>query len=341
VLMVTSARLRRETERSRASGVHAFLTKPIRQSQVHRALVTALGGPAPSGSQRASARRLSTVHRPLRVLLAEDNPVNQKLTVSILHREGHEVVLAENGRQAVEALHAAGGDPFDLILMDVEMPVMSGLEATKQIRQDERASGTNVPIIALTARAMAGDREACFAAGMDGYLTKPMRADQLFAAIAAVIHYSSSDDESVDDGVSQASSSGAVGESTKIAGDRSGASDALDYARLVNMLGDDTELANQLIEIFEHNMPAQMDEIRDGHQRTDRSAIVAAAHKLKGAAVTVCADAIAQAADDLEQGGRTANADRLTSMIASLEAAVRGFSAQRDEPRVAQSLIQQ
>jgi CheY-like chemotaxis protein len=116
--------------------------------------------------------------------LAEDNPVNQRLAVRILERRGHAVTVASNGAEAVTAL---AQEPFDLVLMDVQMPVMDGLEATVTIRQREQATGTHLPIIALTAHAMQGDRERCLEAGMDDYVSKPIQSDILFKAIERLV----------------------------------------------------------------------------------------------------------------------------------------------------------
>jgi two-component system sensor histidine kinase/response regulator len=110
------------------------------------------------------------------VLLAEDNPVNQRLVVRILEKQGHQVTLAANGREAFEAW---GKECFDIILMDVQMPQMTGFEATEEIRRSERGSGRHIPIVALTAHAMKGDREKCLACGMDGYISKPVSARDL------------------------------------------------------------------------------------------------------------------------------------------------------------------
>jgi two-component system sensor histidine kinase/response regulator len=117
---------------------------------------------------------------PLRILLAEDNVVNQKLVSKLLERRGHTVSIAANGRLAVQALSR---ECYDLILMDVQMPEMDGFEATAIIREKERASGQHIPIIALTANAMKGDSERCLNAGMDAYLSKPIRAQELIQAV--------------------------------------------------------------------------------------------------------------------------------------------------------------
>jgi signal transduction histidine kinase/DNA-binding response OmpR family regulator len=302
VMMVTSARHRRETERGRASGVQAFLTKPIRQSQIHRAIVAALGGPSVANRTRGAGQANALMpRRALRVLLAEDNPVNQKLTMSILQREGHSVVLAENGRDAVE--FAAERD-FDVVLMDVQMPVLGGLEATQAIRAAE-TDRRRVPIIALTARAMEGDREASIAAGMDGYLTKPMRADQLFAAIAAVVP-----DESFTDPEDATSSDGAGPE----------------YAALVDSVGGDRALADELLDVFEANLESQTDAIRDAWRRRDAGAMRAAAHTLKGSAATVQAREVARLAGELEEA-KEKDVDRITGLLSSLTRATDVFRA--------------
>jgi len=117
-------------------------------------------------------------------LVAEDNPVNQKLIARLLEKRGHTVVLAQNGREALEALEKRH---FDIVLMDVQMPEMDGFEATKRIREKEQASGTHQPIIALTAHAMQGDEERCLAGGMDGYVTKPIKLEDLFSVIEKVV----------------------------------------------------------------------------------------------------------------------------------------------------------
>jgi CheY-like chemotaxis protein len=122
---------------------------------------------------------------PLRVLLAEDNPVNQLLAIKLLEKQGHTVSLAANGKEAVDAM--ASGTEFDLILMDVQMPEMSGFEATQRIREMERGTSRHIPIIAMTAFAMNGDRERCLEAGMDNYISKPIKIREFVELVAAVV----------------------------------------------------------------------------------------------------------------------------------------------------------
>ena len=158
----------------------AYLMKPIRQLELREAVARVLETSNQEGAV-ALVRRSSLVDvrdpgSSLRVLLAEDNPVNQRLATRLLEKRGHRVVVASNGRQALEALESAS---FDLVLMDVQMPEMDGFEATAAIREKEKANGLHLPVIALTAHAMKGDRERCLAAGMDGYLAKPIRQQEL------------------------------------------------------------------------------------------------------------------------------------------------------------------
>jgi len=184
VLMLTSDDRPGDLARCRALGIAAYLVKPIRHSELLEAIVGALGAPSALASGPRStpgaAPAMVTAARPLRVLLAEDNHVNQRLAVRLLQRRGHQVVVVANGRDAVASSDA---QPFDVILMDVQMPEMDGFEATAAIRAAERASGRRRPIIAMTAHAMKGDRERCLLAGMDEYLSKPIQAAELFETI--------------------------------------------------------------------------------------------------------------------------------------------------------------
>jgi two-component system, sensor histidine kinase and response regulator len=181
VIMATSATLGEDVERCRHLGIAAHLTKPVRQSDLRAAILVALGrGPSDQPCARLLERSQRERRRGLCILLAEDNLVNQKLATRLLEKAGHMVVVAANGRQALEALESAN---FDLVLMDVQMPEMDGLDAAAAIRERERRTLEHLPIIAMTAHAMKGDRERCLAAGMDGYIAKPIRPGDLCQAI--------------------------------------------------------------------------------------------------------------------------------------------------------------
>ena len=167
----------KKRSRARELGRAAFINKPVRPSELLEAMATVLSRPREARVEPAEKPTLGRAEKRLRILLAEDNPVNQKLAATLLTKRGHEVAVAENGREAVEAFGRGG---FDTILMDVEMPEMDGLEATRAIREKEKAEGGHIPIIGLTAHAMSGDRERCLAAGMDDYLPKPFSPNELF-----------------------------------------------------------------------------------------------------------------------------------------------------------------
>jgi CheY-like chemotaxis protein len=218
ILMLTSASMPGDGARCRELGVGAYLTKPVRQSELLRTVISALtafrsnptsvqAAPAQVGQRiiaMSSALTDSTARRAegaasadqrlgkkftalprtgLHILLAEDNRVNQTLATRLLAKEGHTVVIAGDGREALAALDR---ESFDLVLMDVQMPEMDGFEATAAIRTGEMDTGAHIPIVAMTARAMSGDREKCIAIGMDDYVSKPINLAELSAALGRV-----------------------------------------------------------------------------------------------------------------------------------------------------------
>jgi CheY-like chemotaxis protein len=180
ILMLTSAGRRGDAARCQSLGISAYLLKPIRQSELREAIARVVGAARLESEIPLITRYSLSDQRPsgrsLRILLAEDNAVNQRLAVRMLEKRGHRVVLSCNGREALDALEK---DSFDLVLMDVQMPVMDGFEATAAIRQKEIITGAHVPIVAMTAHALKGDRERCLASGMDGYIAKPIRPEEL------------------------------------------------------------------------------------------------------------------------------------------------------------------
>ncbi|MFB0566730.1 MAG: PAS domain S-box protein [Candidatus Aminicenantaceae bacterium] len=186
IMMLTSAGNRGDAARCRQLGIAAYLTKPITQSELLDAIKLALG----PGAKRKKTSPLITKHSMresslgLHILLAEDNIVNQKVAVRILEKQGHKVVVANNGREVLDSLEK---QPFDLILMDVQMPEMDGFEATDVIRKKERKTKKHTPIVAMTAHAMKGDKELCLETGMDDYIAKPLKPEYLFKVIKRVV----------------------------------------------------------------------------------------------------------------------------------------------------------
>jgi CheY-like chemotaxis protein len=163
------------------------LMKPVKQSELLDAIAMSMGFMASEAEgEKAVRRERSAELPPLRVLLAEDSLVNQRLAIGLMKKHGHSVTVANSGKEAIAALES---QRFDVVLMDVEMPEMDGLEATAVIRVKERQTGKHVPIIAMTAHAMKGDRERCLEAGMDGYVSKPIRAQQLFETLRSVLEH--------------------------------------------------------------------------------------------------------------------------------------------------------
>jgi two-component system sensor histidine kinase/response regulator len=182
LLMLTSAGQRGDAVRCRALGIAGYLTKPVSQFQLVDAMRLALGRTAEASSAVELITRHTLLENPrqLRILLAEDNLINQKVARRMLEKEHHSVTVVGNGREALKALER---QPFDLILMDIQMPEMDGLQATIAIREEEQKGKERIPIIALTAHVMSGDRERCLAAGMDGYASKPISIAELLGEI--------------------------------------------------------------------------------------------------------------------------------------------------------------
>jgi len=280
VVMLTSAGQPTDARRCRELGLSAYLTKPVGQSELLDALTNALRG-ANSGSKQKSPETLRTLpraQRALQVLLAEDNVVNQKLAVLLLQRRGHSVTVAGDGKQAVDMLSA---HHFDVCLMDIQMPEMTGLEATAFIREHERGTSRHLPIIAMTAHAIKGDREICLNAGMDGYLSKPVRAEDLFQQIESCV-----------------AGGAPVQEPVSVHSKRSA---PFDEAAFLARMGGEQDLCAQIAEAFFIESPELMQPIREALRRKDAMEIARLAHGLKGAISNFTSGAAFHSAVRLEQ----------------------------------------
>ena len=178
--MLTSVGMKGDSERCKDVGIGGYLVKPVKQSELLDGIMLAMDHPVVEKGPVITRHTIQEARRRLKVLLAEDNAVNQKLAIKILEKRGHLVSVVSNGQEAIDALKE---EHFDLILMDVQMPELDGFEATGRIRNRETEEGGHIPIVAMTAHAMKGDRERCLAAGMDDYVSKPIKVSELFAVM--------------------------------------------------------------------------------------------------------------------------------------------------------------
>jgi two-component system, sensor histidine kinase and response regulator len=186
IAMLDSAHRDPDLSRCRSLGVEAHVMKPVWRIDLEKAMLTTFGGHEPGYSPAEALLRLEPEGesvRPLRILLAEDNLINQKLATRLLEKQGHAVAIANNG---LEALSAMTGETFDAVLMDVQMPEMGGIEATQLFRRQENGNARKQVIIAMTAHALPGDREKCLEAGMDEYISKPFNISELYALLKKV-----------------------------------------------------------------------------------------------------------------------------------------------------------
>ena len=301
IMMLTSVNRSGDAARCRELGLVDYLIKPIPQTELLRAILRALtisferdSPSAPDASHPAPG-----FAKGLHVLVAEDNVVNQRVATRMLQKQGHDVVVATNGKEALAALRQA---PFDLVLMDVQMPEMGGFEATGIIRAQEMGTGRRLPIIAMTAHAMKGDLQRCLEAGMDGYLAKPVQATELQQAIEAL--FSDSPD------------AGSMGADIAPAGA------VLDQAELLARVDGDRAFLQELAECFLKESPRLLAAIRDAIIGGDAQELGRAAHTLKGSVSNFCAPAAFDAAHNLEMLGGNGDLTGADEAFALLEQTV-------------------
>ncbi len=251
----------------------------------------------------------------MKFLLAEDNPMNQKLVISILCNRGHEVVVAGNGREAVAA---ARREPFDLILMDIQMPVMDGLEATRQIRAMEEETGTpRTPVVAVTAHVLPEEKERCFSIGMDGFLGKPIRRNEFLSAVEAFGRAASASD----------------GETKETLVDKDKA--VLDRPAFMSIVGENMDLVKDLIDLYWQSLPKQMANLREALDAGDAVQCRFWAHALKGMSLNLSARQTADIALEMELIGKSGDLaagediwQRLTAAVDRLQQATDGILAE-------------
>jgi CheY-like chemotaxis protein len=284
--MLTSADRPEDVARCRRIGIDAYLVKPVKHSDLFDTLATLFG--VATGRTRPGARaKARRPRRRLRILVAEDHLVNRQLVTTLLQKRGHTITGVENGRAAVDAIDAAPTG-FDLALLDVQMPEMSGLEATEAIRDREGATGRRLPIIALTAHAMQGDRERCLDAGMDGYLSKPIDVTELVDTVEHFDHDMRGPTRS-----------------TKQASAHPPSAAVFDEHAALAHTGGDRRLLEEVIALFRSDSPSYLRRMAAALKRRDGDALQMAAHGLKGALATVGSARGRELAAELEDLGRT------------------------------------
>ena len=304
IMMLTSTDQSGDAARCRQLGIASYLVKPIRKSELLSAILTTLGRPlgAPA-TPPAVHEKANQGRHGLQLLLVEDNPVNQTVGLRMLQKMGHVVALAKNGKEALERI---AKDKFDLVFMDVQMPEMDGLTATRHIRASERLSGRHQRIIAMTARAMRGDREVCLAAGMDGYISKPIAREELESAIqqyTGEVHQS-------------------AGPSEPPAPPRTVS--GWDARVFLEKIGGDESLLREVTDILLEETPKLIARLRKAVETADAETLETTAHSLKGE-LSYLGSSAADHARELEKMGREKKLDRAAELLTAFEEEIRSL----------------
>jgi len=303
LIMLTSVGARGDAARAQEVGISAYLTKPVKQSQLLDAIVTVLGVGQDDDMERhqlvtrhtlAEDRRKQTAH----ILLAEDNPINQKVAERMLTKAGYIVDVADNGVEALRALERHG--KYDLVLMDIQMPEMDGFETTAVIRKDKRWEG--IPVVAMTAHALKGDEERCLNAGMDDYLTKPIQPDKLFSTIE------------------RWTGTGAMSASEHLKSEKEMSQKPIDVDKVLERFDGDAEFLREIVAEFLGMLPEQLGNLQAGIENGDATTVEHAAHTIKGAAANIGAEKVRDTALQLEEIGRAGKLSTIDTVIRQLEA---------------------
>jgi two-component system, sensor histidine kinase and response regulator len=288
IMMLTSGGQRGDAQRCEQLGIAAYLLKPVRQSELRDAIMRVLSTNPAQGKDpmitRYSLRQEAVGTKSLRILLAEDNLTNQKLATRILEKRNHSVTVVSNGREALDALETSA---YDLVLMDMQMPEMDGFEATSALRESEKSTGRHQAVVAMTALAMNGDRERCLAVGMDGYISKPIRPQEL--------------DELLDGYIAKKAAAAPQKKEETVS------SDVVDVAQLLDRIDDDRNFLAELVEIFRRDYPHSVNAVRSAIDTGNAAGLQHSAHTLKGTLANLSALSASALAAELEQMGRSVN----------------------------------
>jgi CheY-like chemotaxis protein len=284
IMMLSSADRPDDCERCHDLGINLYVRKPVKHSELWNAIQSALGKSAKASE--ASPAVLVEPPRKLRILLAEDNPVNQYMAVVLLEERGHTVKVANNGQEVLDIL--ATDTLFDLILMDVQMPVMDGFQATEAIRATERETGKHMRIIAMTAHALKGDKERCLAVGMDDYIAKPVQEQDLLAMVECwnMVGTEQADSNSVASALL--------------------AEPALDWQQALNRVRGRQHMLCKMMTLFQEQSTPLLNDMADAIQRQDADLLRLSAHTLKSSANSIGAFPFGKIAQQLETMGHEA-----------------------------------
>jgi CheY-like chemotaxis protein/HPt (histidine-containing phosphotransfer) domain-containing protein len=283
-------------------GIAGYLVKPVKQSELFDAIVAALGVTSVESDKDAIATDAGGSVRPLRILLAEDSLPNQKLAVGLLTKWGHVVTVASNGREAVAIWETQS---HDAILMDVQMPELDGLQATILIRERERATGRHIPIIAMTAHAMKGDREQCLLAGMDAYVPKPIRVKELSAALDGLFR--------------QPDRAPAANSDKARAAPPQRQNGNVDWPAALETVQGDRELLKSVIDAILGECPVVLGQLEQAIGVRDAAVVRRTAHMIKGALRTFDAERATDLAARIEEAGRKGDLEGASGLVAELK----------------------
>ena len=302
IIMLTSGARPRDSSEFQSIGITSHLLKPAKQSEMYDAVVSSLSASGLKTNPmltKETPAKLQVSSYELRILLAEDNLVNQKLAIGILTKLGHRVTVANNGKEALEKLQQA---TYDIVLMDVQMPEMDGLAATRELRRREQQTQTHIPVVAMTAHAMKGDREHCLAAGMDDYLTKPIRLKDMFEKLGE--RFPAPEPSTV-----APKSFDNDGETEPI----------ISWPEALANAGGDKELLHDLIAVFLDQAPQLMANAIVALGQNDAGTLHANVHSLKGSMLFLNPTAAMACAEQVEQSAANGNVESLRPSVETLE----------------------
>jgi len=308
-ILLTSVGEKGHAARCKKVGISGYLLKPVKQSELLDAIYMAMGHRVGEKVPVITRYAVQDARKRLNILLAEDNVVNQKLAMKILEKRGHSVVVVPNGKEAVKKLEE---DHFDLVLMDVQMPVMDGLTATREIRnlkpesrnQEDPVSG--IPIIAMTAYAMKGDREKCLEAGMNDYISKPIKSEELFRIIEKF-------SDRLQNNVKEEQEVLSASNNRELTGD------VFDFSKALDRVDGDMELFKEITGLFLENLPDSISQIRAAIAGNNSNTLNMAAHSLKGSVGNFGKNRVFEAAYQLEVMGRKGELAEANTALSELE----------------------